>query len=221
VVCTAGSSLNLGDFEPAPPVTSPVRFLMIGRMLEDKGSREFRRPGAGGGTVRHAQSQRDDHAGPRYRRRGALDERGDDGVRRRVWKRALDLVIAVPVAIVAAPVMLAIALAVRLDSPGPVLFTQVRLGRDRRPFTILKVRTMLHRDARAIDQLREGVVAEGHDPRITRVGRYLRATSLDELPQVWNVLRGDTSLVGPRSVLPSSCAPSRNDCWGGSTWRRA
>ena len=118
------------------------------------------------------------------------------------WKRAVDLALALPVALVALPVMLVIALAVKLDSPGPVLFRQTRLGRDRRPFTILKVRTMQHRDAAAIDQVRERVLVEGRDPRITRVGRMLRATSLDEVPQVWNVLRGDMSLVGPRPVLP-------------------
>ena len=102
----------------------------------------------------------------------------------------------------AAQILLLLALAVRLDSPGPVLFRQARLRRDQRPFTILKVRTMLHLDAATIDQLREHVVAEGRNPRITRVGRILRATSLDELSQVWNVEHGDMSLVGPRPALP-------------------
>jgi lipopolysaccharide/colanic/teichoic acid biosynthesis glycosyltransferase len=118
------------------------------------------------------------------------------------WKRALDLIVAIPVALVAVPVMLVLALAVKLDSPGPVLFRQTRLGRDRRLFPILKVRTMVHPDAGVIDQVRERVLSEGRDPRITRVGRFLRASSLDELPQVWNVLRGEMSLVGPRPVLP-------------------
>jgi lipopolysaccharide/colanic/teichoic acid biosynthesis glycosyltransferase len=119
------------------------------------------------------------------------------------WKRALDLIVAIPVALVAVPVMLVLALAVKLDSPGPVLFRQTRLGRDRRLFPILKVRTMVHPDAGVIDQVRERVLSEGRDPRITRVGRFLRASSLDELPQVWNVLRGEMSLVGPRPALPT------------------
>jgi lipopolysaccharide/colanic/teichoic acid biosynthesis glycosyltransferase len=92
-----------------------------------------------------------------------------------VWKRAFDLIVTVPVAIVLLPVMALLALAIRLDSPGPVLFRQVRLGRQARPFTILKFRTMVDRDPAAIDQLRERVVEAGRDPRITRVGRWLRA----------------------------------------------
>ncbi len=109
----------------------------------------------------------------------------------------------------AAPLMLFIAIAIKLSSRGPVFFGQERIGRggDRR-FRMLKFRTMVA-DA---EQARRGALAEQsahpvwllleHDPRITRVGRFLRHTSLDELPQLWNVLRGDMSLVGPRPMPP-------------------
>jgi lipopolysaccharide/colanic/teichoic acid biosynthesis glycosyltransferase len=89
-----------------------------------------------------------------------------------------------------------IALAIRLDSPGPVLFRQLRSGRNQMPFEVLKFRTMTVR--RTAD---EGLQATPSDPRVTRVGWFLRRTSLDELPQLINVLRGDMSLVGPRPHL--------------------
>jgi lipopolysaccharide/colanic/teichoic acid biosynthesis glycosyltransferase len=103
------------------------------------------------------------------------------------------------------PVMVGIALAVRLDSPGPVLFRQQRIGRGGRRFQLLKFRTMVP-DA---DAMTERLMADSsdphwlqleHDPRITRVGRFLRSTSLDELPQLYNVLAGHMSLVGPRPL---------------------
>ncbi len=115
-------------------------------------------------------------------------------------KRLLDLLVSVPALIVAAPVLGIIALAIRLDSSGPILFKQVRIGLDRKEFTILKFRTMKHRET--IDQQREAVIEEGKDPRIIRVGRILRKTSLDELPQLINIIRGDMSLVGPRPIIP-------------------
>jgi lipopolysaccharide/colanic/teichoic acid biosynthesis glycosyltransferase len=119
-------------------------------------------------------------------------------------KRALDLVGAAVALVVVAPLMLAIAVAVRLDSRGPVLFVQRRVGLDGRAFAILKFRTMV---AGADDDLSALVrIADldapafklPRDPRVTRIGRLLRRTSLDELPQLLNVLRGDMSLVGPR-----------------------
>jgi lipopolysaccharide/colanic/teichoic acid biosynthesis glycosyltransferase len=119
-------------------------------------------------------------------------------------KRALDLVGAAVAFVVVAPLMLAIAVAVRLDSRGPVLFVQRRVGLDGRAFAILKFRTMV---AGADDVLSALVRLAGldapafklqRDPRVTRIGRLLRRTSLDELPQLLNVLRGDMSLVGPR-----------------------
>lgn len=99
------------------------------------------------------------------------------------------------------PVMAVIAIWIRLDSPGPVLFAQRRVGRGQRVFRILKFRTMANRNPDSIDQFAERVVTHGKDQRITRPGRVLRVTSLDELPQLINVLRGDMSLVGPRPVL--------------------
>ncbi len=127
-------------------------------------------------------------------------------------KRTLDLAGAALLLLLAGPLMLAAALAVRLDSAGPVLFRQARVGRDGKPFTILKFRTMV---ADAEDRLDEvaGLNEAGHhffkvrrDPRVTRVGRLLRKWSIDETPQLWNVLRGDMALVGPRPPLPREVA---------------
>jgi len=111
-------------------------------------------------------------------------------------KRALDIAVAVPMLLIALPVMAVVALAVRLDSPGPALFVQERLGRHKRPFRCFKFRSMVQ-DAEA----RTGAVwATRGDPRVTRLGRILRATRLDELPQLFNVLLGEMSLVGPRPI---------------------
>ena len=132
----------------------------------------------------------------------------------RVSGRVLDVVGALGVLLVLAPLLLLIALWVRLDSPGPVLFRQCRVGLDRRPFTLYKFRTMrlggeddaLHRLIEAElcgeDTTCDGSTKLADDPRITRSGRLLRRTSLDELPQLLNVLRGEMSLVGPRPCLP-------------------
>lgn len=129
----------------------------------------------------------------------------------RAVKRTFDLVAVVLGGIVAVPVLAAIALAVRLSSPGPVLYTQWRLGRDGRPFRIWKFRSMVvDADERLARLLAEDPAARReweatqkltNDPRVTRVGRFLRATSLDELPQLANVLRGQMSLVGPRPIV--------------------
>ena len=109
-------------------------------------------------------------------------------------KRGEDLLIAGALLVVLAPVLAAIAIAIRLDTPGPILFRQARQGFNQNVFTMLKFRSMVHAPAetRAVRQ------ATRHDPRVTAVGRILRRTSLDELPQLFNVLRGDMSLVGPR-----------------------
>ncbi|HEX4861341.1 MAG TPA: sugar transferase [Rhizomicrobium sp.] len=108
-------------------------------------------------------------------------------------KRLLDLAIAVPVLIAGAPLLIAIALWIRLDSKGPALFRQTRLGRAGRPFGILKFRTMnVVEDGACVVQ------AARNDSRITSAGRFLRASSLDELPQLLNVIKGEMSLVGPR-----------------------
>ena len=119
-------------------------------------------------------------------------------------KRGVDIVLSAAGILVLAPLMLAIAVAVKTTSRGPALFRQVRAGRDAKPFKILKFRTMCHDAEERIsevispDDLSEPMFKLREDPRVTKVGRYLRRTSLDELPQLLNVLRGDMSLVGPR-----------------------
>lgn len=113
-------------------------------------------------------------------------------------KRLVDLLVLAVAALPAAVLGAVAALAVRASSRGPVLFRQQRVGRDGRPFTLLKLRTMAHHDE-------PNPVFPDAD-RITGVGRVLRRTSLDELPQLWNVARGDMSVVGPRPTLPYQVA---------------
>jgi exopolysaccharide biosynthesis polyprenyl glycosylphosphotransferase len=114
--------------------------------------------------------------------------------------------------LVLAPVLLAIAVAVRAESAGPVLYRQERVGHNGQPFTMLKFRSMVVDADRQVDQLRDGNISDGllfkmrEDPRVTRVGRWLRRLSLDELPQLLNVLGGSMSLVGPRPPLPVEVA---------------
>lgn len=126
----------------------------------------------------------------------------------RVIKRLFDLVVGTLTLIAVAPVMLIVALAVRLDSPGPALFRQQRVGENGRLFTIYKFRSMtVDAEARLHEVLRtdqDQPIAHKRpdDPRVTRVGRFIRRTSLDELPQLFNVLKGDMSLVGPRPEVP-------------------
>jgi lipopolysaccharide/colanic/teichoic acid biosynthesis glycosyltransferase len=127
-----------------------------------------------------------------------------------VLKRSVDVVGAILVLIVLSPVLLLVALAVRLTSRGPVFFRQIRVGLGGDPFVMLKFRTMVH-DA----ELRQAALQESNvysedplfklakDPRTTPIGVFLRRSSLDEMPQLINVLRGEMSLVGPRPALPS------------------
>jgi lipopolysaccharide/colanic/teichoic acid biosynthesis glycosyltransferase len=124
-------------------------------------------------------------------------------------KRALDVMGAAILLLLLLPLLVAVALVIRLESPGPVFFAQVRTGRWGREFTMWKFRSM-YADAEqrqnaltALNEMAGGVIFKmKHDPRVTRVGRWLRKGSIDELPQLWNVLRGDMSLVGPRPPLP-------------------
>ena len=121
-------------------------------------------------------------------------------------KRGFDLAGALLVALVTAPVMAVVALAIKLDSPGPVFFRQWRIGREGAPFCIFKFRTMVDGAEQLKESLRELNEADGlfkitDDPRITRVGRLLRRSSIDELPQIFNVLLGQMSLVGPRPLV--------------------
>ncbi len=113
-------------------------------------------------------------------------------------KAAADFLLGAVLFVLAAPVMAVVALAVKLTSRGPALYAQVRVGKGGRPFTLYKIRTMIHDCEKA-----SGVQwSTPGDPRVTRVGAFLRKTHLDELPQLWNVLRGDMSLVGPRPERP-------------------
>jgi sugar transferase (PEP-CTERM system associated) len=115
-------------------------------------------------------------------------------------KRAVDVVLAVAGLVLAGPIMLLVVLATRLSSPGPALYFQERVGQGGKPFTVVKFRSM-RQDAEA----KTGAVwaQAGNDPRVTPVGRILRRTRLDELPQLWNVLRGEMSFVGPRPERPT------------------
>lgn len=112
-------------------------------------------------------------------------------------KRAADTILALVALILLSPLILASALAVKLTSPGPVLFRQQRLGLGGREFTMYKFRSM----AVGAEHTGSGVYSDNSDPRVTRVGRILRATSIDELPQLVNILRGDMAFVGPRPPL--------------------
>jgi len=127
-------------------------------------------------------------------------------------QRLFEIVFASIVLVLTAPLMLLIALVIRLDGPGPVLFFQQRLGKNGRPFTFVKFRT-LYADARqrfpelyayqySSEELADLKFKIDNDPRVTRCGVWLRKSSLDELPNFWNVLKGDMALVGPRPEIP-------------------
>jgi lipopolysaccharide/colanic/teichoic acid biosynthesis glycosyltransferase len=113
-------------------------------------------------------------------------------------RRAVDVLVAASALVVSAPVLLAAMVAIRLETPGHPIYRQRRVGKDGRAFEVLKLRTMVS----GAEHTGAGLaIAEG-DPRITRVGAFLRRTSLDELPNLVNVLRGDMSLIGPRPTIP-------------------
>ena len=119
------------------------------------------------------------------------------GLYNRLIKRLLDLGLAALALILLSPLMLAAALAVKLSSKGPVIFKQKRLGRDGREFDFYKFRSMVVN----AEGTGSGVYSGKGDPRVTKVGRILRASSIDELPQLINILKGDMSLIGPRPPL--------------------
>jgi exopolysaccharide biosynthesis polyprenyl glycosylphosphotransferase len=128
------------------------------------------------------------------------------GPRARIMKRLIDMTLATCALIAAAPVLLVIAAAIKLDSPGPVFFRQERIGRGGGPFSIFKFRSMTAdawQQRNTVAQLNEvdgPLFKMANDPRVTRVGAFIRKTSLDELPQLINVVRGEMSLVGPRPL---------------------
>lgn len=138
-----------------------------------------------------------------------ISEGFDDRPVYRTFKRLFDIVFSAGVLVVLFPLLLLIALAVWLDDPkGSPLFLQERVGRRGRPFRMVKFRTMCVDAEDRLEELMHANEKDGpvfkivEDPRVTRVGRVLRKTSLDELPQFWNVLTGDMSVVGPRPALP-------------------
>jgi lipopolysaccharide/colanic/teichoic acid biosynthesis glycosyltransferase len=141
---------------------------------------------------------------------------GDAAARYHILKRSFDVGLCLAVLPLAAPIFAACALAVRATSSGPILFVQQRTGRGGRPFSILKIRTMVVDAEAKKAALKEMGSNSGpdfkltDDPRVTWVGSFLRKTSLDEIPQLWNVLKGDMSLVGPR---PTSFGVETYERW--------
>jgi lipopolysaccharide/colanic/teichoic acid biosynthesis glycosyltransferase len=131
-------------------------------------------------------------------------QRGEGGRQEPRLKRVIDVAGSLVTMALTAPLLPILALLIKLDSPGPVIFVQERAGKEGRPFRILKLRSMVDgademlADLVDLENLSPPVVKLRDDPRVTRVGRLMRRTSLDELPQLVNVLRGEMSLVGPR-----------------------
>jgi exopolysaccharide biosynthesis polyprenyl glycosylphosphotransferase len=129
-----------------------------------------------------------------------------------IYKRALDIVLSIVIIILLLPLLAAVATAIRLDSRGPIFFVQKRVGKDGKTFSFYKFRSMVSGAERLKQRLEHLSETEGpifkikKDPRITRIGKFIRRYSIDELPQLFNVLKGDMSLVGPRPPLPSEVA---------------
>ncbi|HWD11632.1 MAG TPA: sugar transferase [Solirubrobacteraceae bacterium] len=113
-------------------------------------------------------------------------------------RRAVDIAVSAALLVMSAPLLALAALAIRLETPGPVMYRQRRIGLDGHPFDVLKLRTMVD----GAEHIGAGLAVNENDPRITRVGALLRRCSLDELPNLVNVLRGEMSLIGPRPTLP-------------------
>ena len=144
-------------------------------------------------------------------------------------KRALDLVGGLILGLFALPILLVSAIAIRLEGRGPIVFKQTRVGHGGKEFTLYKLRTMVVDAEAKLKQLQDENERDGpafkinNDPRVTRVGKLLRKTCIDELPQIWNVLKGDMTLVGPRPAMPHEVAEyeawhhSRLLCKGGLT----
>jgi len=135
-----------------------------------------------------------------------------------IFKRAFDVTVSALLLILLSPILIAAAIAIKLTSPGPIFFLQERVGLNKRKFKIFKLRTMVHNAERLIAALEKYNEASGpvfkikDDPRITPIGKFLRRSSIDELPQLLNVLKGDMSLVGPRP-LPVRDYKGFNEDW--------
>ena len=119
-------------------------------------------------------------------------------------KRLLDVLLSGAGLFASSPLWAVIAAAIKLESPGPVFYTQARVGEGGRHFNAIKFRSMVENAEAGVGP----VQATARDPRVTRVGRVLRATALDELPQLWNIFRGDMSFVGPRALRPNEIEPA-------------
>jgi lipopolysaccharide/colanic/teichoic acid biosynthesis glycosyltransferase len=119
-----------------------------------------------------------------------------------VIRRAVDIAVSASLLALSSPLLAAAVLAIRLESPGSAIYRQRRIGRGGHPFEMLKLRTMVS----GAECIGAGLAVNENDPRITRVGAFLRRTSLDELPNLLNVLRGEMSLIGPRPTLPAQVA---------------
>ncbi len=142
----------------------------------------------------------------------AIDSRDRDGAYLRYGKRVLDVAGALVALVLCSPLLLIAAMAIKLESRGPLFYRSIRIGKDGRPFTFLKLRSMVRDADRRRHQITHLNECDGpvfkisRDPRVTRVGRFLRTTSIDEIPQFVNVLRGEMSLVGPRPPIPEEVA---------------
>jgi exopolysaccharide biosynthesis polyprenyl glycosylphosphotransferase len=134
-------------------------------------------------------------------------------------KRITDILLSAMVLLLMSPIFILLALAIKFDSPGPVFYRSWRIGRKGKKFLCYKFRTMVVNADELKEQLKHLNERKGplfkisNDPRVTRLGRWLRRYSLDELPQLWNVLKGDMSLVGPRPPVPEECAEYRPEYW--------
>ncbi|MDQ6781540.1 MAG: sugar transferase [Candidatus Eremiobacteraeota bacterium] len=160
-------------------------------------------------TERHARRQRKaEHTPSATRRRYWLHAQRQVPPWWLAWKRAMDVCCSAVLLLVASPVMAVLWAAIKLISPGPAVFVQQRIGKHSRPFALYKFRTMvdgahlLHDDMAHLNENDGPCLKIANDPRLHALGAFLRRSSLDELPQLWNVLRGDMSLVGPRPALP-------------------
>jgi exopolysaccharide biosynthesis polyprenyl glycosylphosphotransferase len=193
---------------------STTALVAASAMDTELSTRLLRRLAEAGIHVEMTSTLRDvDHRRLRVRPIGPFPVMYVEPVIRNGWrataKRSFDVAGAGLGLLALSPIMALVALAVRLDSKGPVFYGQTRVGRGNRPFRIWKFRSMVTNAEELVAELADQNEADGplfkmaNDPRITRVGRFLRKTSLDELPQLWNVLRNEMSLVGPRPGLPS------------------
>jgi exopolysaccharide biosynthesis polyprenyl glycosylphosphotransferase len=209
--------LDVKDLALRPDLADPDRVARVGELVDpyDKvylSVAEVHREAwitalkATGASVELLVSTRDIHGAVGLGRLGDADtlvlSLGPLSLSSRVQKRMLDLALTIPALILLAPLLVVVGLAIKLDSKGPALFAQTRIGRSSRPFKIYKFRSMqlAETDAHGAVSARRG------DQRITRVGRFIRATSIDELPQLFNVLLGNMSLVGPRPHATGSTA---------------